>query len=569
VSLPVFSPDGRWVAVRLIDDTVHVLDTRSGQPAFSLKGRPYAFKDSVSGYGRDMDFSPDSTRLAVTRPEGGVTFHRLPNGELTSDWAGPEWVTYVAFSPDGSRLAAGGSKNREQSAIVIVDVVSGQELARQKMSRRVDLVTWAPDGRLLALRSLAAMVEVRRATDLALTTSVPDRDALYGRFLGDGKRLLLAGQFGRTRLWDVARSRILLEAEEEGRPGSWFTANPVQLWRSFGAGPASIMTLSESPVLGMGDSEEDITSVSQFGGVGLATDARSLVVGGRGRSTLYDSISGRAIAHLHEGEGSESTTARIDETGSAIWLAMSASGLWRQPIHHPAAGEWSTSLAPERIDDERGFFCADLNAASHQLALVRPSDGTVKIVDVTTRTVVARWTHVGAANAVFSPDGTWLAVNSQLAGQPAATVHVTKDGATVRVLGADAGTHVAWSRDGRWIYAAESNGRGALWTTANWKRGPELLTGDKDQIRAGAFSPDGKILAVVDAFLGIRLIDVRSGQDLVALNAPETLGLVAGLGFLSQDRLCVVGSEGRIHTWDLTALQSELGKLGLGWNESH
>ena len=44
-----------------------------------------------------------------------------------------------------------------------------------------------------------------------------------------------------------------------------------------------------------------------------------------------------------------------------------------------------------------------------------PADGTVKIIDVRTRAVVARWEHTGAVSAAFAPDGARLAVNGRFA----------------------------------------------------------------------------------------------------------------------------------------------------------
>ena len=569
-TMPVFSPDGRWVAVRLQDDVVQVLAVADGKPVLRLEGREYAFKGSVWGFGHDMDFSPDGTRLAVTRTEGGVSFHRLPGGEADGEWAAAERVTVLAFSPDGTKLAVGGGKKRTDRVLAVVETSSGRTLARQTPAGRLEFLVWSPDGRWLATRADGGLTEVRAAGDLAVRAMVPDKGALYGRFLADGRRLLLGGQLGRTRLWEIDRGQLRLEEDEAGRPGSWYAGEPVQLWRSYRAGPAVLTTLGDSPVWRAGNTDETGTTVPVVGGAAASSaDGRFLAVGGWQGGAIYDVREGRTRAAFKFGGQDDVGTVKLDEAGGAAWVALSGSGLWRHAFTRDARGGWGAPGAGERVDAEAGFFCADLNGASGRLALVRPDDGTVKIVDVRTRAVVARWTHAGAASAAFSPDGGRLAVNARASGGgQGVAVHDTLTGAVVWALGREAGDCVAWSADGRWIYGGEAKTQGALWRAADGTRGPELMTDATDWIRAGAFSPDGRWLALGERNAGVRLVEAATGKILVRLTPPEALGYVPALAFAGNERLCAVGIEGRVHTWDLAALRRELGAAGLDWSET-
>ncbi len=569
-SIPVFSPDGRWVAVRLTDDTVEVRSVTEGKLVMRLEGRPYAFKGSVQGYGQDMDFSPDGARLAVTRPGGGVSFHRLPGGEADGEWTAPEWVTAIAWSPDGTRLAVGGGKLPKDNILAVVDATSGKTIAQMKPLKRTEFVTWSPDGRWLATRESGGLAEVRATSDLTLRAIVPDRAALYGRFLGGGRRLLLSEQLGRTRLWDIDRGQQLLEKNSIGRPGSWYAGDPLRLWNSFSDGRVRSRTLSESPVLAVGSSEEADALVGPFGGpVALSSDGRWLAVGGRQGGVIYDLVAGRARMNFTDGLTNERGTLRLEPAGGAVWVALEKGGLWCYPLGSVADGLGRPGPG-EQVDMETGFYCADLNAASGRLALVRPEDGTVKIMDVATHAMVARWKHAGAVSAAFSSNGTRLLVNAnRRAGteQPAA-VHETLTGAVVRTLGREPGGYSAWSQDGRWIYAGDGNGKAALWRAADWERGPNLMHVADDLLRAGAFSRDGRWLAMRDGDTGLRLVETATGRILVRLTTPEPLGYVSGIVFAGDGRMCAVNLEGRIFTWNLTALRRELAVVGLDWTDT-
>jgi WD40 repeat protein len=103
---PVFSGDGRWLAVS--GDVFGLRDTRTWQPAPPLpfpEGKPLTGAAAFSADGRWLALVCD---LATVQLFDLTTFQRLgllrPPGNLR--------IQTVAFSPDGHWLVAGGGNGR-------------------------------------------------------------------------------------------------------------------------------------------------------------------------------------------------------------------------------------------------------------------------------------------------------------------------------------------------------------------------------------------------------------------------------------------------------------------------
>ena len=80
-----------------------------------------------------------------------------------------------------------------------------------------------------------------------------------------------------------------------------------------------------------------------------------------------------------------------------------------------------------------------------------------------------------------------------------------------------------------------------------------------------AFSPTGRLLALVSTREQIDLLDPESGQQLAALSAPvpDTLGCLV---FSGNDRYLAAETASKlVHLWDLAALHRELAALKLDW----
>jgi len=180
-----FSPDGKLLAVGMggrgggtasgqsVSSKVRVWDLRTGKLAFASETLPLT-KEARRVIGRDGEwefvpekqpfeayavaFSPDGTRLAA----GGGDFER-PNSIWVWDLAtrklvrklpvGDHWVLELAFSPDGHMLACGTgtSPKRREPEIQVWNVTSAKLLGslHKHTDGGVNAVAWGKDGRTL------------------------------------------------------------------------------------------------------------------------------------------------------------------------------------------------------------------------------------------------------------------------------------------------------------------------------------------------------------------------------------------------------------------------------------
>jgi hypothetical protein len=171
-------------------------------------------------------FAPDGARLAV-----GQSNDASELGAVTLwDWVGRRRlatldghrgrVTALTFSSDGTRLAAGGS----EGLVTLWDVTTGREPARLRAfepgAGSVVAVAFSPDGtRLATAGHLEPDVRLwdssRGEPRGTIPATSPGVQALA--FAPSGRILALANMDGTAALWDVATARELGVVRAEGR----------------------------------------------------------------------------------------------------------------------------------------------------------------------------------------------------------------------------------------------------------------------------------------------------------------------------------------------------------------
>jgi len=118
---PVFSTDGKMLAITAPNNSIQVRDTTSGEVKFTFSGH----SDEI----KTVTFSPDGTVLASGSADTSIILWDVDSGVRRYRlWGHSETVYELAFSPEGNTLASEAG----DSAIMIWDVASGRRLIEFK-----------------------------------------------------------------------------------------------------------------------------------------------------------------------------------------------------------------------------------------------------------------------------------------------------------------------------------------------------------------------------------------------------------------------------------------------------
>lgn len=209
-----FSPDGNLLATSGYREVLlwNPADGQLVRRISNLAERPH-----------DIEFTADGKTVAVAAGTPGqlgeVKFFNVDNGELIADlFTTDDEVFAVAFSPDGTRLAAAAADR----SIRLFDVASRQQqkLIEDHADWVMD-VAWSPDGKKIATASRDKTSKVfDSATGESQSTFNGHGQPVFGvGFLPDGNSVATSGRDNRIRVWAVADAK---QAREIGFGGEVF-----------------------------------------------------------------------------------------------------------------------------------------------------------------------------------------------------------------------------------------------------------------------------------------------------------------------------------------------------------
>jgi transcriptional regulator with XRE-family HTH domain/energy-coupling factor transporter ATP-binding protein EcfA2 len=209
-----FSPDGTRLATSSHDGTAKVWDAATGQELISL---------STDANNTNIAFSPDGTRLAAPSAlELGAELGWAPSTvgtakvwdvatakELLTLRGHTDWVSGVAFSPDGTRLATASDDRTAK----VWDAATGEQLLTLTgHTASVYRVAFNPDGTRLATASNDGTAKLWDAmTGQELRTFAGHTGWVNSVAISpDGSRLATASSDRTAIIWDVATGKELL-----------------------------------------------------------------------------------------------------------------------------------------------------------------------------------------------------------------------------------------------------------------------------------------------------------------------------------------------------------------------
>jgi RNA polymerase sigma factor (sigma-70 family) len=209
-----FTPDGTRLASWGEDRTIRVWDTATGEEiAPRLAHESMGQRDSAYS----LIVSPDGRRLGAVAHDGVRFWDLATRAELAPLRLPIQGVRVAAFSPDGTRIVAGG----DDPKVVVVDTASGALAAEiSGFAGRIQSVAFSPDGRQVLTAGRDAILRLWDATDGHLVQSFGGhgREVMSAIFHPDGTRIASGGHDRSIRIWDVATGDELVRL-----PGhSWY-----------------------------------------------------------------------------------------------------------------------------------------------------------------------------------------------------------------------------------------------------------------------------------------------------------------------------------------------------------
>jgi RNA polymerase sigma factor (sigma-70 family) len=514
--------------------------------------------------------SPEGKTLATVDVRApGVRLWDVATGTERFLLGHPSLVERIAFAPDGKLLATAGVDH----CLRLWDVAVGKELQRVSLGKdRAACLAFTPDGRRLAVgRQFGAGVLLFEAATLREQDGLQDPGTYLSclAFSPDGRRLAGAGQKFLCA-WDVAtRQRVYKVPYWTGSQSVTalaFTPDGSVLASSAGSTIRLWEAATGKQRLRQPGHEQEVSAVA------VSPDGKvvaSIAAIGERTIRLWDVATGKP---LHALEGHEASVNRIGFSPDGKYL-ISGGGDATVLFWDVATGKEVRRFRPE--GPKRGLeaqvmgfaLSPDGRQLAAKMALIHGVRALTPICvwDVASGKLLAGRDGPADWDCLFTPDGKGIVVRTDAGFVLQDTVRGVQL-AAFRIPG-DPGNVGAFSPDGKLLAVSgrqpfdPTTRTGGdvnaiyLFATATGRQQLRIPTGPFGPV---AFSRDGQLLATADTE-AVRLWEVVSGKELFRLPRHEPFrgsfgpSFVSCLAFLPSGRALATGLvDGTVLVWDLT-----------------
>lgn len=517
--------------------SVYALDTASTFEArnsllTSLQSNPRV-RTLLHGHtdtNRAVAYSPDGSLVAAAGQDNSIILWDTTTNQPVGDpFTGHrDWINTVAFSPDGLTLASGG----EDNTIRLWDVDTGEQIGEPITGQAGEIwsVVFSPDSSMLASGSADSTialwdVETHEAVIEPLTDHT---DIVYSVvFSPDGTRLASASADGTVRLWDVSNLSAITSLTLSGHTNWVFSV-------AFSPDGQMLASSSADRTIRLWDV---VTGAPLSNGLTSHTDwVRSVTFSPTGRRLLSASADSLVLIWDVASQTPISGFANLLEQD--VWQAVySPDGT---TIAVAGNGEtvslWSVqaqvALGQRLIDHQERVLTTTVSPDSQLIASAGglDADNGIRLWDAETNTLqeVLNQHQQPVTSMAFSPSGAYLASGSADQTVIVWSLENSRIYGTIQVT--DAVFSVAYSPSGDLLAIGDNDGKITLWdisgTPEEWQN-VATFSDHTDRVVGLAFNADGTLLASGSRDRSVRLWDMNtmsaSGDPLEHTDGVETV----------------------------------------------
>ncbi|MBZ0293836.1 MAG: hypothetical protein K8L99_14820 [Anaerolineae bacterium] len=234
VTVVTWHPDGSQIAIGYTEGTIRIEDATL-LPGFEMPPTDRADIDQTIGDGdrgssatiRDIDWSPDGTKIAVGDNTGLVHILEASTGQVLSSVQFGDAIRALAWHPTNNALLAVSSltRNNYNATVFILNVITGQTvLTIATTAEDIIPLDWSPDGtRLVGATGFIANTVASRdmlvwdtsSGQIVIEASLGRNSVIALAWSPDGNLIASAGIDNMITLWDADTLTVVTELAKD------------------------------------------------------------------------------------------------------------------------------------------------------------------------------------------------------------------------------------------------------------------------------------------------------------------------------------------------------------------